>query len=288
VINELSRALYGEDEMTPEEIRDWFAMSEPVLLVAERPDGALVGYADMVDAALEHQRYWIDVRVPPAADANEINAELLRAMEERAAGEAVPGATVRVFVAEPDGRARRSAEDAGYEVFRHSFRMEIDFDGDLPAAEWPEGISVRTFVRDEDDHRVWEAHQDAFEDGFEHSTWPYESWREWAFSESFDPSLWFLAEDGAEIVGVCLCKAQAGANGELGWVHVLGVRRPWRRRGIARALLLHAFAEFRSRGRSGAGLGVDGLNPTGAVRLYEGAGMRVARRVDQYKKPLPV
>lgn len=288
MINELSRALYGEDETTPEEMRDWFATSDPVRLVAERPDGALVGYADMVDAALDHERFWIDFRVPPAADADEITAELLRAMEERATRRAEPGATVRVFIAEPDERARRSVEEAGYELFRHSFRMEIDFDGDVPAAEWPEGISVRTFVRDEDDHRVWEAHQDAFEGAFEHATWPYESWREWAFSESFDPSLWFLAEDGREIAAVCLCKSNAGPDGELAWVNVLGVRRPWRRRGIARALLLHAFAEFRSRGRRGAGLGVDGLNPTGAVRLYEGAGMHVARRLDQYRKPLPV
>lgn len=70
------------------------------------------------------------------------------------------------------------------------------------------------------------------------------------------------------------------------WINVLGVRRPWRRRGVARALLLHAFAEFRGRGKRGAGLGVDGLNTTGAVRLYEQAGMHVARRYDQYKKPL--
>ena len=67
---------------------------------------------------------------------------------------------------------------------------------------------------------------------------------------------------------------------------MLGVRRPWRRRGLGRALLLHAFGEFRARGKRGAGLGVDGLNPTGAVRLYEQAGMHVARRFDQYAKPL--
>jgi ribosomal protein S18 acetylase RimI-like enzyme len=69
-------------------------------------------------------------------------------------------------------------------------------------------------------------------------------------------------------------------------VNVLGVRRPWRRRGLGRALLLQAFAEFRSRGRRGVGLGVDGLNTTGAVRLYEQVGMHVARRFDHYRKPL--
>jgi mycothiol synthase len=240
----------------------------------------------MVDAALEHKRFWIDLRVPPVDDAAAIAAALLDAMERRAAEEAVPDATVRVAVAAEAERARQAVETAGYELFRHSFRMQIDFDGDPPAAEWPDGIAVRTIVRDDDDHAVWEAHQDAFEDAFEHATWPYESWREWAFTEAFDPSLWFLAVDGDEIAGVCLCKAHAGAAGELGWVNVLGVRRPWRRRGLGRALLLHAFGEFRKRGRNGAGLGVDGLNPTGAVRLYEQADMYVERRLDMYKKPL--
>jgi mycothiol synthase len=257
------------------------------LLVAERPDGLIVGYADMVDAALEHQRFWIDLRVPPSEDAAEIAASLLETMERRAAEAAAPGATVRVAITSADERSRAYVETAGYELFRHSFRMQFDFDGDPPAPDWPVGIAVRTIVPGPDDRRVWEAHQDAFVDGFEHAAWPYESWREWAFSESFDPSLWFLAVEGDEIVGVCLCKAHAGADGELGWVNVLGVRRPWRRRGLARALLLNAFTEFNARGRSGVGLGVDGLNPTGAVRLYEGAGMYVARRLDQYKKPLP-
>jgi mycothiol synthase len=256
------------------------------MLVAERPDGRIAGYADMVDAALEHLRFWIDLRVPPAEDDAAIAAALLDAMERRAAEEAAPGATVRVGITSVDERSRGYVETAGYELFRHSFRMQIDFAGEPPAPEWPEGISVRTFVRAQDDHAVWEAHQDAFADGFEHATWPYESWQEWAFSEAFDPSLWFLAVDGAEIAGVCLCKAHAGAEGELGWVNVLGVRRPWRRRGLGRALLLHAFVEFHGLGRQGAGLGVDGLNPTGAVRLYEGAGMHVARRLDQFKKPL--
>ena len=58
------------------------------MLVAERPDGRIAGYADMVDAALEHLRFWIDLRVPPAEDDAAIAAALLDAMERRAAEEA--------------------------------------------------------------------------------------------------------------------------------------------------------------------------------------------------------
>jgi ribosomal protein S18 acetylase RimI-like enzyme len=69
-------------------------------------------------------------------------------------------------------------------------------------------------------------------------------------------------------------------------VRLLGVRRPWRRRGLGRALLLHAFGEFRRRGFSRSALGVDAESLTGANRLYERAGMHVAARFDIYEKVL--
>ena len=67
---------------------------------------------------------------------------------------------------------------------------------------------------------------------------------------------------------------------------ILGVLKPWRNRGIGRALLLHAFAEFRRRGLAKGSLGVDAENISGAVRLYESAGMRVTHRFDIYEKVL--
>jgi mycothiol synthase len=256
------------------------------MLVAELPDGRIGGYADLIDYAEEHLRFPIDLRVPPGEHAHEIGAALVEEMEARAAERAVAGATTRLIVLSAYDLGLRIAEEQGYERYRYSFQMRIDFDGELETPEWPEGVSVRTFVRGADDEAVYEAQNDAFSDHFEHAAWPYEAWRQWAFVESFDPSMWFLAADGDEIAGVCLCRVESGEGSELGWVNVLGVRPPWRRRGIGRALLLHAFAEFRARGKIGARLSVDGLNPTGAVALYEGVGMHVARRYDLYSKPL--
>jgi len=66
----------------------------------------------------------------------------------------------------------------------------------------------------------------------------------------------------------------------------LGVRRPWRRLGLGFALLKHAFRQLHDRGKVGACLGVDAENPTGATRLYESAGMRVARSEAVYEKLL--
>jgi mycothiol synthase len=269
-------------------MESWFEMPDLVMLVAERSDGQLVGYSDLLDHGAEHLRFPIDVRVPRGEAAAEVADALLAAMEARAAKKALEGATVRLGLPSTDELCAGVAESRGYETFRHSFQMRIELGEALPAPELPAGIAVRTFVPGQDDEAVFEAHQDSFADAFEATRWPYDNWRQWAFPESFDPSLWFVAEGDGEIAGVCLCRAEGHAGPEFGWVNVLGVLPRFRRRGLGRAFLLHTFAEFRARGKRGVGLGVDGLNPTGAVRLYERAGMYVARRYDQYKKPLAV
>lgn len=285
MINAVSRALYDEDEITMAEMRSWFEVPDTVMLVAQLAGGDIAGYADMTEQAGK-TRFWIDLRVPPGENDAAIGDALVGALEARAEEDAAPGAVVRMFVFSTDAPGLSLVQKRGYEVVRHSFQMRIDFDGELADPVWPEGVSVRTYVPGTDDEAVYEAQQESFEDGFEFVRQSYDEWRKWSFREPFDPSLWLLAVDGAEIAGVCLCRPEGGGEGELGWVASLGVLRLWRRRGVARALLLHAFAELRARGKVGAGLGVDGLSPTGAVQLYERAGMRVARRSDHYEKPL--
>jgi ribosomal protein S18 acetylase RimI-like enzyme len=104
--------------------------------------------------------------------------------------------------------------------------------------------------------------------------------------EEFDPTLLFLAMDGDEIAGVNICRPHAYNDREVGWVGTLGVRRPWRKQGIGLALLRHSFNEFYRRGYRKVGLGVDAQNLTGALHLYETAGMHVHRAFDQYEKEL--
>jgi ribosomal protein S18 acetylase RimI-like enzyme len=72
----------------------------------------------------------------------------------------------------------------------------------------------------------------------------------------------------------------------LGWVGTLGVRCPWRKKGLGLALLQHSFDEFYKRGRSTIGLGVDASNPTGATRLYQRAGMYIASEFLTFEKEL--
>lgn len=176
--------------------------------------------------------------------------------------------------------ARRFFEERGYKHIRYFWTMGIDLDEDPPEPEWPDGIRFERARREVDERAVWKASDEAFVDHWEHHPTPYEEWRQWMVeSDDYDPSLWLLAKDGEEIAGISLC----GLDADAGWIGVLGVRRPWRRRGLGKALLLQSFHDIRERGKPRAVLGVDAANPTGATRLYESVGMRVLSETAAYR-----
>ncbi len=284
VCNAHSIALHGAPDVAEREVAHWLGIPGLHRVVAER-QGRVVGYADVQDEGAEHLRFEIDVRVDPEAD-GAVAGVLLATCEDWSRERAAPRAVARGFAASGDGDLRRALERAGYRVIRHSFHMAIDLAGHPPAPAWPEGIRVRT-LRPGEEGVVYEAHMDAFTDHWDFHRTPYDEWARWLVeSPSFDPSLWFLAEDGDQLAGISLCAPHFSGDPSIGWVSVLGVRPPWRRRGLGLALLHHSFAEFGRRGARTVKLGVDAENTTGAVRLYERAGMFVARRNDTYEKEL--
>jgi ribosomal protein S18 acetylase RimI-like enzyme len=180
---------------------------------------------------------------------------------------------------------------AGFTVIRHGFRMRIDMDEKPPEPIWPEGIQLRPYDPDQDARQVFETDLDVFRDHFGFVEGDHEEEYErfmhhMTGDDSYDPSLWFLAVDGEEIVAICLCRRYGAENPEAGYVSSLGVKRAWRRRGVAQALLLHAFSEYYRRGKRVVELGVDGESLTGATDLYKKVGMYVLRRYDTYEKVL--
>jgi mycothiol synthase len=230
----------------------------------------------------EGTRLWIDLRRGAGGE-----EELVATAEARGRELGKPGAVLRAVAAAPDEFSRGLFERNGYRPVRHSFHMSIDVTGDLPTPEWPDGIAVRPYVPGQDDERVYEADMEAFEDHWEHVRIPYEEWRFYsADRHDFDPSLWLLAEEDAEIAGISLCAAHFSGEPKVGRVATLAVRRPWRRRGLGLALLHHSFRELKERGFDEVRLEVDGESLTGAVRLYERAGMHVSRRYDIFEKSI--
>ena len=289
LVNAASRAEHGVDDFTESEIARWFVQPqldpERDMFLAEE-NGEAVAYADVSDAGETGEQFWIDLRLPPGASEAAGDA-LVEAATRRAlelAAERSPGRAPRIITdaASTNERAAAVLERAGFRLYRHSYRMVIELAADLPEPEFPDGLEVRTFGGEE--RAVFDAVNEAFEDSWDHVPASFEEWRHWHFkSEAFDPELWWLVYDGAELAGLCLCRPYE-AEPDMGWVASLAVRRPWRRRGIARALLLTAFREFRRRGFARVGLGVDADSLTGADRLYESAGMRPIRRHDMYER----
>lgn len=288
VLNAHSQGLWGVDALNAARVEHWFSTPgispSQDMLVAELPDGRLVGYADVSDGGPSKTRFWIDLRLLPEAGP-EAGDAAVAALEARARERAAPGALARGVFAERDDLTREVFAARGYEPIRHQFHMERSLAADIDEPVWPDGIAVRTGTPD-DVERLWHAVEDGFADHWEFQGESLEEFTHWLTGPDNDHDLWFLAMDGDEIAGVCLGRPHDGGDREAGYVASLSVRPPWRRRGLALALLLHSFREFRAPGRTRATLGVDAENVTGAVRLYEKAGMHAVRRYDLVDKRL--
>jgi len=181
---------------------------------------------------------------------------------------------------------------AGMEEIRHGFRMRIDMDREPDAPVFPNGIRLRSYDPDLDARAVYEVDEEVFMDHFgfikEDPDEGFEKFmHHMSGDDSYDPSLWFLAVDEKdEIVAICLCRRYGAEDHEAGYVSSLGVKRAWRRQGVAQALLLTAFGEYYKRGKRKVDLGVDAESLTGATDLYKKVGMYVLRQYDTFEKVL--
>lgn len=275
VLDEHALASFGEIELSEEEIRSWFRTPRLWIQLAER-EGEAVGYLDV--RAEDGGRFDVDARTLDP----EVAPMLVRAAEKHA-----QEGVLRGYVQGDEPELRSAYDAAGWQPIRYSFQMRIELEGsDVPAPVWPDGLEPRN-VREGEEERVYEAHMDSFADHWDFRRQSYDEWSRYTTdSHRFDPSLWWLVEDGDELAAISLNSWHFSGDPQFGWVHVLGVRPAWRRRGLATALLRHSFRDFVERGATKVGLGVDGENTTGAVRLYEQVGMRQVRRNDTYERIL--
>jgi ribosomal protein S18 acetylase RimI-like enzyme len=279
-LNEQSKASHGTADLSVDAVRSWFELDQLVVLVAEGPSG-IEAYADMQPRG-DGVTAEIDPRELPSRPG--AIAPLLADLERRAAGWGRE--VVRATIASAEEGTRRVLEARGYEPVRHSFRMLIELDGTEAQPAWPEGVAVRP-MRPGEEEAVHAAVMEFFADHWGFVRQPFETWRRHTVeSPLVRLDLWFLALAGDKIAGVCLCGGHESGEPGYGWVETLGVRPAWRRRGLGEALLRHAFAAFAAEGATRVGLSVDGENTTGAVRLYERAGLRVVRRYDTYERRL--
>jgi mycothiol synthase len=297
LFNACSRTMIGKDDFTAtDKLNDWqtpnFDLEKSTRLVINNHN-EVVGYTEVGDVWNPAVHPFLWGRVHPNYEGIGIGSEMLNWSIDRSKEvlDRVPQnarVAARAYAISTYEPSKQLLEDHHFELIRHSWQMKINLDQSIPEPAWPEGIHIRTYNHDEDGEAVYLADEDAFRDHWGFIEEPFEEgYARWLHhmvqDEEYDPDLWFLALDGEEIAAAALGRRRSWESEDTGWVRSLFVRKAWRRRGLALALLLHTFREFQSRGKKKVGLGVDAQNLTGATRLYEKAGMRIFRQYDQYE-----
>jgi mycothiol synthase len=199
---------------------------------------------------------------------------------------------VRLFESsalDSDPGAAALLQGRGYEKCGEDADMVRDDLEGIPEALLPESLEVRT-VRPEDMTAIWEADQEAFRDhpGFSEEIW--NDYQSFLNDPHNDPGLWQVAWDGDQIAGQVRPYIDPDENETHGYLRghteSVSVRRPWRRRGLARALMARSLRALAERGMTSAAISVYMQNPRGALDLYRSVGFRVVRVTTEYRKPL--
>ncbi len=285
---DLGELTVDEDWVYDEWVRPRFDPSADAWVVSD-PRGKVVAFAytwDEKELTVFDTAGWVH----PAHRGLGIGTALVEAVETRAGRDIVslsPEQPVRVLQSfesdasgarHPDASAARSLfEGLGYAPEREYLHMGIVVPDDFDIGGTPDGIEIRPRVGG-DDRAIVAVMAEGFDD-----PWDYEdARREWLVSKTHDPTLWHVALHGDRIVGALFAHM---INGQ-GQISALTVLEPWRRRGIADALLRSSFATFRGRGVFDVRLNVDRDNEA-ATRLYEHAGMSLRRKWMVFAKTLP-
>ncbi|MFD1214371.1 GNAT family N-acetyltransferase, partial [Arthrobacter sp. GCM10027362] len=187
------------------------------------------------------------------------------------------GAVLRTMAEERNPAHTALLRSAGARAVRYFTEMTRPLSDPVPALPLPAGFGFAT-LDPEDSEAVRLAHNEAFAD-------------HWG-SEPRDPARWALTVRHPQLKPEWSMSVLETATGETvayqlasfdpeyrhrsgydeGFTDLLGVRRAWRGRGLASALLAEAMRRFRAGGMAHAGLGVDTANPSGALALYERMG----------------
>jgi ribosomal protein S18 acetylase RimI-like enzyme len=181
--------------------------------------------------------------------------------------------------------------DYGFSSTRSSYTMKIDFTlGQRPPIPvWPDGVQVVSLAENGNFEMFVRGWYESFRD---HRGWMERKWEDimerWthmtAKDRRFNPNYWWAVLIDGELAAVNLSQAEGHEREDYAYVMVLGTLRGFRKRGLALALLHYCFNVFYNLGKSGVTLGVDGSSLTGAVRLYETAGMHIHKQYDSYER----
>ena len=283
-------AQHGPAGTTAADLREeWAGLERPGdAVVIEAPGSS--GLAAYGRTEVSPAEAFVDGYVHPGHQGRGIGRALFRELVARSAGRA-PLLRAGCLAADMAAAALFAAEGLAFARRFNVLALDLAVAGilDRPAPPLPEGVELRPLRPGEERefHRVTEA---AFAGSWGFEAVPFERWLEQATRQrAYVPGLWIVAaapEAGphAGIAGAVRCLPERSGGG---WVRTLAVAPAWRGRGLGAALLHAAFRAFAARGERTVALGVDTGNATGALALYERAGMVLREATDIWERPLP-
>ena len=263
-------------------------------VIAEAPDGSVVGWATVHDRAAGRTMVFLTVDPDHSVVAPGLIAWQEQVAKEYGAQRGLAETQLDGLIDEADADQAGWLTDAGYRKTRTWLNMTRPVAADEQVPGPREGVTVRrvavheledgtTMPVAEDLHAVHRVLEESFEDHFNSYR---ESFAEFAQRLREDPGHrwdhWWLAlvpdeETGEPAPGGALVSSVMGADaqGKQGsYIDYIGVHRRARGRGVAKALLHTVIADAVERDRNRVSLEVDADSPTGADGLYRSLGWK--------------
>lgn len=183
-------------------------------------------------------------------------------------------------------------EQNGYKPIRYIVEMVRPNLENIPDFPLPDGLEVRR-VLPEHYRAIWDADTEATRDDWGYAEPTEEDYKGWLEDKIiFQPDLWQIAWDKHtdEVAGQVRTFINTAENDKFsrkrGYTEFISVRRPWRKQGLARALIVRSLQMQKEHGMTESALGTDSENISGATRVYEDCGFRVTKRSAIYRKPI--
>ncbi len=283
------------------EFDDPWSKAEVDSLAAFTPDGQLAGLARTFQKPQPEGevRCYLSVEVHPSQRAKGLEEALLDWADQRGrqrlllASSAAPLGAPRVLrfsIQDTQTEQQTRLEERGFRAVRSFYRMQRDLSEPIPAVNLPGDLALRVYMPDLS-AAVQAALNEAFRDHWSSEPISDEDWQMFFVERtSFRPDLTYVVMSADEVAGLSLNCVSPDENARRGrsegWIEELAVRRPWRKRGVATALLCAAMHAFKAEGLQHAMLGVDTENLTGALRVYERVGFKPVRRFVTLEKKI--
>ena len=193
------------------------------------------------------------------------------------------------WAADTEKGANSLLVNQGYQPVRYELEMVRDLSEPFPDAPLPEGLEIRP-VENEHIWQIFRAANEAFEDHWGYRPLTDTEFEGWMKSPNFRPELWKVAWEEDQVAGSVQNfynpEENQTFNRKRGYTEGISTRRPWRRRGLASALIVESMRMFKEMGMTETSHGVDSQNTSGALRLYQRLGYQVFKQHTIYRKSM--